>query len=121
MGYRMEGMFERLSEKLEHTSSSLAPSKNAELRELLRQIDRMVCRKRDDWQLQFDKMSENLKSRDRQLQNTEQKLAEANSMLSKTQLKLAQYDSGKKEVIRSYETQISSLREKLRDNGVSPE
>ena len=47
------GMFEQLKDRI--NTDNLSPQSNAELRELLHQIDSMVCRKRDDWKIQFDK------------------------------------------------------------------
>jgi len=48
-------------------------------------------------------------------------LASTNSKLSSAELKVAKLESGKSELVRQYEVQAQGLKEKLRNQGMSPE
>ena len=102
-------MYEKLAEHIVFNDKQ----QEQKLRELLRRIDDMVCRKRDDWQNEYDKMSDALKEKDLRLKEAEEKLATTSTKLSNSELKVAKLESGKSELIRQYEVQAQSLKEKL--------
>ena len=66
-------------------------------------------------------MSDVLKDKDQNLKEVEESLASTNSKLSSAELKVAKLESGKSELVRQYEVQAQGLKEKLRNQGISPE
>ena len=106
-------MYEKLIEHI--NTENLPVTVNNELRSLLKQIDQMVCRKRDDWQVQFDKLSEKLKNRDEELNDKNEKVIALSRALDEAGLKIESFDSGREAVVKKYEGQILDLKAQLRN------
>ncbi|KFV06214.1 Centrosomal protein of 63 kDa [Pterocles gutturalis] len=94
-------------------SGGFVTSCDAELRELMKQIDIMVAQKKSEWEGQTQALEACLSVREQELSSTRAALQEKSKEVDMLRLQVEDMEKDKQDMVREYEQQLKKFQEEL--------
>uniref|UniRef100_A0A8D2KYK8 Deuterosome assembly protein 1 n=1 Tax=Varanus komodoensis TaxID=61221 RepID=A0A8D2KYK8_VARKO len=100
--------------QITHNTKSLSIPCNAELQELMHQIDIMVNNKKLEWQKKMQALEVRMSIRDQELANAQSKLDQKGQEVGLLRQKLDSLQKTKFEMAQNYDSQLQALKTQVR-------